>query len=102
MFPCYFRSEACANKGVSLAIFLSSSFQSCPPPSFVLSERPNILALRSLRKAAAEVFARRDGTTGLDRMRFQFQFARPKNKINDLFVLAPPLGFAALMDEGFR
>lgn len=61
--PVLFQSEACAKKGVSLAIFLSSSFQSCPPPSFVLSERPNILALRSLRKAAAELFARRDGTT---------------------------------------
>lgn len=49
----------CHSQGRGSNNLSSSSLPSCPPPSSLLSERPNILAFRSSRKAAAELFARR-------------------------------------------
>lgn len=53
---------------------LSLAPSSCPPPSFTLSERPNILALRSSRKAAGLNYVRDVVVVGLDWMASDFDF----------------------------
>lgn len=65
------------------------------PPSFLLSERPNILALRSSRKAAG-LNSLRDAMVQRGWIAFKCNF-QTKIKFKCL-VCARCLGFAALMD----